>query len=130
MVAKLSKFGKKRNSFIENVVASIVFVGIFGGLIGFFVYQNITIGQKRSDLEGRMSELQAQVSELSNQRDQLQENIADTQTEEYQEKVLREQGLYKKEGEQVITVLPPAITFEEVVESEEKQSTWWKPWTW
>lgn len=131
MVAKISKFGKKKNSFLENVVVSLVFVVVFFGIIGFFVYQNVKIGQKRSDLENRLWELQAQVSELSLQGAVLEENIAETQTEEYQEKVLREQGLYKKEGEQVVTILPAEDTTESTSPEEEKKTRkWWNPFSW
>ncbi len=47
------------------------------------------------------------------------------QGQEYQEKILREQGLYKKPGEQVITVLPPANQHQN---SQNTQKTpWWAP---
>jgi len=130
MVAKFSKFSKKRKSFIENTIAVVVFSAVLFGIIGFFTYQNIKIGQKRIDLENQLEGLQAKVAELSVQQEELQEGIANTQTEEYQEKLLREQGLYKKEGEEVVTILPAEETLGEVGGAEGKNSVWWKPWTW
>ncbi|MEK7542514.1 MAG: septum formation initiator family protein [Patescibacteria group bacterium] len=131
MITRNSKFGKKKKRLYENVVASAVFVVIFFGIMGFFVYQNVKMGQKRSALEDRLQELQAQMNELSTQRETLEANIANTQTKEYEEKVLREQGLYKKEGEQVVTVLPPEVATESVNPEETKKAKkWWNPWTW
>jgi cell division protein FtsB len=130
MVAKLSKFGKKKSTLFENTVAIVVFTGILSIIIGFFIFQNVKIAGKRADLEDHLQELQAQANALSEQKAGLQEDIANTQTQEYQEKVLREQGLYKKPGEDVITVLPPEITIEEISSEEQKQRTWWNPFTW
>jgi len=130
MVTKLSKFGKKRNSKAENIIASVVFVAVLLGVIGFFVYQNISIAQKRGNLEGQLADLQTRVTELSVQQEGLQSDIQDIETEEYQEKLLREQGLYKRQGEEVITVLPADEILEGVGVKEEKQRVWWKPWTW
>lgn len=114
----------------ENVVAGGAFVVIFASISGFFVFQNVKMSQKRSDLEGTLQELQAQASELARQKEQLEGDITEIQTEEYQEKVLREQGLYKKEGEQVVTVLPAEATTETVPVKEEKDRKWWNPFTW
>ena len=130
MVAKFSKFSKKRKSFIENTAAIFVFSLVLFGIIGFFAYQNIKIGQKRADLENQLEGLQEKVAALSVQQTDLQEGIANTQTEEYQEKLLREQGLYKKEGEEVVTILSVEEVPGEVGEVEKKNSVWWKPWTW
>ena len=130
MITKISKFGKKRKRLFESVVGSGVFVMVFVVIVGLFIFQNINMGQKRGDLEKRAQELQAQVAELSAQKEVLEANVEETQTQEYQEKVLREQGLYKKEGEQVVTVLPPEATPESTPVEEERERVWWNPFTW
>jgi len=130
MVTKFSKFSKRKKSIIENTVAAVVFGFIFFGIVGFFLYQNITIGQKRADLENQLAALQTKAIELSAQQEELQEGVANTQTEEYQEKLLREQGLYKKEGEQVVTVLPPEESSNQSAEQNERERRWWNPFTW
>jgi len=130
MVTKNSRFGKKRYTAFQHLVISLVFVFVFGGIVSFFVYQNVKVSQKRGDLEEQYDALRAQVSELDAQRLMLEESIEATTTPEYQEKILREEGLYKKPGEEVVTVLPPE---EEVVmgeDSEEQEKTWWNPLTW
>ena len=130
MIARNTKFGKRRKKLFESVVVSGVFVGVLLLIIGLFIYQNVKMSSKRADLEKRAQELQAQVTELSSQRQALEANVAEAQTQEYQEKVLREQGLYKKEGEQVVTVLPPEITAESAPVEEKKDRKWWNPFTW
>ena len=47
-------------------------------------------------------------------------------TKEYQERVLREQGLYQKPGEEVVTVLP----LDEPEQKQQEEKVWWNPWTW
>lgn len=130
MLARKSKFGKRKNRLFESVVVSGVFAAVFVLVIGLFIFQNVKMGQKRADLEKRSQELQAQVRELSAQKEALEANVEKTQTEDHQEKVLREQGLYKKEGEQVVTVLPPEITEESAPVKEEKDRKWWNPFSW
>ena len=130
MVAKSSKFGKKRYTAFQHLAISLVFVFVFGGIISFFVYQNVKVGQKRGDLEEQYDALRAQVSELDAQRQMLEESIEATTTPEYQEKILREEGLYKKPGEEVITVLPPEVEVTTEEEGEEQEKAWWNPLTW
>ena len=130
MLTRKIKFGKKRKRLFESAVVTGVFVVVFVLIVGLFIFQNVKIGQKRADLEKRAQELQAQVVELSAQREALEANVAEAQTQEYQEKVLREQGLYKKEGEEVVTVLPPEVPAESAPVEEEKDRKWWNPFSW
>ncbi|HEY4509607.1 MAG TPA: septum formation initiator family protein [Candidatus Paceibacterota bacterium] len=130
MITRNIKFGKRRKRLFESVVVSGVFAVVFVLIVGLFIFQNVKMNSKRSDLEKRAQELQAQVQELSLQREALQANAEKTQTQEYQEKVLREQGLYKKEGEQVVTVLPPEAPAETEPMPEKKDRIWWNPFTW
>ena len=130
MISKNKKFGKKKNKLFESVAVSGVFAAVFVLIVGLFIFQNVKMGGKRVDLEKRSQELQAQVRELSAQREALEANIEEAQTQEYQEKVLREQGLYKKEGEQVVTVLPPETPTGIEPVQEKKDRVWWNPFTW
>lgn len=106
-----------------------MFVVIFGGIIGFLAFQNVKIFQKRSELSRRAQELRSQIEQLESKRHQLQASISESQTTEYQEKVLREQGLYKKPGEDVVTILEVEAE-EESQGREQQEKTWWAPWTW
>ena len=130
MIARNLKFSKRKRKLFEGAVVSGVFMGVLLLIIGLFIYQNVKMSSKRADLEKRAQELQAQVNELSAQRQVLEANVAEAQTQEYQEKVLREQGLYKKEGEEVVTVLPPEVPAESAPVEEEKDRKWWNPFSW
>lgn len=130
MISKSLRFGKKRASLFENFVFSFVFVFIFASILGFFIFQNMKIANRRAHLSAELSQLRSKAGELAEKKEELQVKIAQTQTEDYQEKVLREQGLYKKQGEKVVTVLPPEKGTKEEIPSVEKKRTWWNPFTW
>jgi cell division protein FtsL len=103
---------------------------VIGLGLGFFlVFNNIRIYQKRVELQKRAEELQSQIASLENRKGELESAIQVGTTQEYQEKVLREQGLYKKPGEEVVTIIPP-----EQVQEEQKQQqanrVWWNPFSW
>jgi len=115
---------------VESIIVSGAFIVFLGSIFAFFIYQNVSIDQKSSVLEGRLQDLRVQANELSAQRAILEANVADTQSKEYQEKILREQGLYQKEGEQVITILPPQAAIETAPVEEKKDRAWWQPWAW
>lgn len=129
MISKKTRFGKKRASAAEKIFLSLVFLLVFGGLLGFLIFQNAKIYQKRVQLESRLEDLRTEAQELTKKRDELQAGIVQTQTQEYQEKILREQGLYKKPGEEVVTILPPEEVKQEEPK-EEKKRVWWNPGTW
>ena len=109
---------------------------MFGGMlllvVGFLVYQNVSMAQKRSSLERRLQELRVEENEYLAQIQAKEAAIVNIQLEERQEKILREQGLYKKEGEEVVTILPPEEnTAGGTTEGEEKtERVWWNPLTW
>jgi len=131
MVAKVSKFGKRRSRAFENAAAATAFLVVLVVIIGFFAYQNISIGKKRMALESELRVLQAQVAELEAQGVELGEELENTQTEEYQEWALRELGLYKKPGEEVVTILAPEEEGGVGAPSQkEKNSVWWNPFSW
>ncbi|MCH7604406.1 septum formation initiator family protein [Patescibacteria group bacterium] len=119
-----------RNISVQRILVSIGFLMVFGGGIGFLAYQNIKIYQKKSELQETLQFFEAQVVELSERKTELEESIEEVQSQEYQEKVLRERGLYKKPGEEVVTILPPEKTQDETSGEEEKKRIWWNPFTW
>lgn len=96
-------------------------------LLGLFlIFYNLRIYQKRAELQERVHELQGQIQELSQREQQLQRQLELSATAEYQEQVLREQGLYQKPGEEVVTIVP----LEEPEQKQQQDKAWWNPWTW
>tara|TARA_Y100000310_G_scaffold341547_1_gene441032 strand:- start:8180 stop:8572 length:393 start_codon:yes stop_codon:yes gene_type:complete len=128
MVAKISQFRKKRRSSVRSAVLGWTFLAaifIFGI---FLIFHNIRIYQKRTELRQRGQELQAEIAQLAAKEQKLKAQIEETSTESYQEKILREQGLYKKPGEEVVTILPPEDSQQE--EGGGTKRVWWNPFTW
>ena len=126
MVAKISRFRKKHESSTAKKVFGWSFLVLIGLLGLFLIFYNLRLYQKRVELRERTRELQLQIAELSQQDRLLQQQLKVRTTEEYQERVLREQGLYQKPGEEVVTIIPP----EEPEQKEQKERVWWQPWTW
>ncbi|MDP2664666.1 MAG: hypothetical protein Q8O97_01720 [bacterium] len=122
------QFRKGKALSFRSTVFLFVFLGIFLGVIGFLGFQNFRIYQKRAELSNIAKELKAQVSALQQRKLQLEAGLVEIQSVEYQEKVLREQGLYQKPGEEVVTILP----LEQSQAQDKKQETrvWWNPTTW
>lgn len=89
------------------------------------MYQNAKLFHKRSELLKKAKELESEITRLTKEGVQLQASIVENQTPEYQEKILREQGLYQKPGEQVITILPPQTQTQ--VQQPPKKKQWWAP---
>lgn len=109
---------------------SLAFVLAFSGIFGFFIFQNLQLREKRAELRHQLETLQTQVQEISQKKSELEAGIAERQTEYYQEKALREQGLYKKPGEEVVTVLPLEEQAKQEEPKKEKKKVWWNPFTW
>ena len=72
----------------------------------------------------RAEELQKEIDELSKRNEELKNGISQTQSSDYQEEKLYEQG-YKKPGEEVVVVLPPK---EGEKGETEKKNFWQKIW--
>ncbi|MDP2909616.1 MAG: septum formation initiator family protein [bacterium] len=111
---------KKENSF-KNLVLSLLF-GVFAvAVIALLISTNWQIYKKRAGLDPKISQMKAEAELLEQKNIELNENLAYIQSEEYLEKVAREQLDLKKEGEEVIV-----IQKEDAPEkSKEKNNSWW-----
>ena len=126
MVARITRFRKKRESSHAKKVLGWSFLVLIGLLGLFLIFYNLRLYQKRVELQERTRELQLEIAELSQREELLQRQLKVSTTTEYQEKVLREQGLYQKPGEEVVTILPA----EEPEQRQRKEKVWWNPFTW
>ncbi|OHA67093.1 MAG: hypothetical protein A3C82_02470 [Candidatus Wildermuthbacteria bacterium RIFCSPHIGHO2_02_FULL_47_12] len=119
---------KKIGRFKDTVFLTMLLVLGFG-LGAFLVFYNIRIYQKRVELQKRAESLQSQIASLESRKNELGSAIQVGTTQEYQEKVLREQGLYKKQGEEVVTIIPPKQVQEEQ-KQQQANRVWWNPFSW
>ncbi len=127
MKAKQKQSFHPRSSRSQNLFLAGIFVFLVVGIGGVLLFNNIQLYQKTQQLRTQTDALRSQKESLEALKAQLEKGIAQGQTPEYQEKILREKGLYQKPGEQVITVVP----------EQPKQETpakparvWWDPRTW
>lgn len=120
---------KKKISKLRDTVFLTTLLVLGLGLGTFLVFHNIRIYQKRVELQKRAESLKDQISSLESRKNELESAIQIGTTQEYQEKVLREQGLYKKPGEEVVTIIPPEQVQEEQKQQQESR-VWWNPFTW
>lgn len=128
MISRLRLRKKKIGKLRDTVFLTMLLVlGL--GLGAFLIFYNIRIYQKRAELQGRLENLKNQIASLEARKNELESVIQVGTTQEYQEKVLREQGLYKKPGEEVVTIIPPEQVQEEQKQARESRA-WWNPWSW
>ena len=126
MVAKFSRFRKRHESSRAKKVFGWSLLILIGLLGLFLIFYNLSLYQKRAELQERARELALEIAVLSQREEQLQQQLEISSTEEYQERVLREQGLYQKPGEEVVTIIP----LKEPEQKEQKEKVWWNPFTW
>lgn len=125
MVAKVSRSRNARNS--SGTGLAIVLVGALAAAGIFLAYQNVRMYAKRLELEKMLAGLEAQLTGLQDRRDEIEQARKERETEFYQERILREKGGYKKEGEEVVTILPGRT---HDLSFEKKERVWWNPFTW
>lgn len=116
---------KKHKSIKETIVSIILlFVVIF--FIGFFIATNWKINRRRVNLNEQILTLEQEIQVLEEKNTELKYKKEETESDEYIEKVARDQLDLKKPGEEVIVVQEkePAVTrdFGEIKEKE----TWWE----
>jgi len=117
MVAKISRFRNKQKSSTTKKVFGWSFLVLVGLLGLFLIFHNLRLYQKRAELQEKARELQLEIAELSQREELLQQQLKISTTREYQERVLREQGLYQKPGEEMVTIIP----LEEPEQKEQKE---------
>lgn len=117
----VSKFKKNKKSKVKKTLFLFFLATLFIIFIGFFFYTNYTIQQRRNVLTARISDLKSEIEKLEDINKNLEEGILDIESEDYLEKVARDQLGMKKPGEEVIVIQ----TEENDDEWTEEKKTWW-----
>jgi cell division protein FtsL len=119
----LTKNKKKGNNlFIKS--SFFLFLAVLA-LVVFLLFTNWKIMQRRTELNEKLESLKTEVKDLQNYNDELEQGMAESQTEEYLEKIARESLDFKKTGEDVVVVKSSVSTSAEEVKIEDK-SFWRK----
>ncbi len=127
---RFSKETKKKKS-AEFKLAFVLVLSASLFLVIFLTVSNVRMFQRRADLNAQIREREEEIS-------QLLEKIKDTKKEEDEdlsdynlEKIIREQLLMKREGEEVVFITrSQAEISDDETEDEEEKFLWWNPLTW
>lgn len=126
----IAKYGKKRNknswqTFFFSILLGIVSLVV----IGFLIYQNVKVDQRRNKVNSQIESLTRQIEELQRKKDLLESGISQIGKEEYVEKIARDELNLQKEGEKAVAFILP----EEKPKEEAEKSGFWNPrgwWEW
>ncbi len=94
-------------------------------LAAFLIFTNWRIMQRRMELSEKLESLKSEVENLQDYNDELEQGMAESQTEEYLERIARENLDFKQSGEDVVVVKSSVSTSTEEEKIEEK-SFWQK----
>ncbi len=92
-------YKKKKRNYTKNIVIFFLF-----SFILYMAFTNITLLKRKNQLAYQYADLQEVVNITGKRNAELQEENAIIYDKDYQEKLLREKGMYKKEGEGVIVI--------------------------
>ncbi|MCD6177851.1 septum formation initiator family protein [bacterium] len=112
---------RQRESFLD-ISISVVLGILFLIIIIFLVVSNVKINKRKKELNERISQLKQEIKVLQERNNELKAGIEESHQSDYIEKILRQKGLYKKEGEKVVVILPPKEEKKEI--QKEEKSIW------
>lgn len=111
----------KRKKNLSSTLFSFVLAGVAVLVVGFLIYTNFKINQKRTELYSQIERLKTEIERLQQRNQELQAGILRVKEEDFLERQARKRFQLKKPGEQVVTILP-----KEKKEPEKKESWWQK----
>ena len=123
MIAK--KTNKKKSW--QNLIFSLTIAFFVVLVIGFLVFSNFKISQRRAELNSRIESLKAEIKILEEKNQDLKQGINQSGSEEYLEKIARENLGLKKEGEDVVVIKGQEQATTSEAQPEEK-GFWQKIW--
>jgi len=102
---------------------SFLFFSVLVFLTVFLAFSNIRMFQRRIDIKNQINDKKEEIAKFSQETKQME------YPEEYSlERMIRDQLLMRKEGEEVVFVSFPEEEKEE--EYIEQEIIWWNPSTW
>ena len=102
MIAESKKKKKEKN---HSLYFSIILGVLVTVIIGFLVFSNIKMSQKKAVLTERYAFLQEQLRLLEQRKKDLEAGISYQETEEYLEGIAKDKLNLRYEGEQVVSVV-------------------------
>ncbi len=123
----ISKFKKReKTNFSETIFFSILIGILISGIVGFLIFQNIKINQKRAKLNSQIEILRKELQELEAKDKLLKAGISQEGDDEYIEKIAREELNYQKEGETTVGFTLPEEANSSAGGEEKEEKGFWK----
>lgn len=125
------RFKKKRVSQQPRLwaeVSSIFLIVLAGAFLIFLIVLNLKIGQERVKLQGELVNLQGELQKSQAGKEELISKLSKAQSDDYLEKVAREDLNLQEEGEKVVVFVLKEKTEEE--EKDEEETFWGKISDW
>ena len=126
MVAKFKKI--KKGSSSQNIFFSILIGLLFLFVIGFLFFTNLKMNRRRTQLISRIEGLKEEIRVTEARNEELREGISQAGSEDYLEKIAREQLGFKAPGEEVAVVARENEEQGPEIAKEEKGL--WNPQAW
>ncbi|MCX6720055.1 MAG: septum formation initiator family protein [Candidatus Staskawiczbacteria bacterium] len=121
----VANFNKKQK--LEFKIAGVVFLII----IAILFFADIRIYQKRKSLTLQINSYKKQIADVEKSSKTLKDEIANSNNEEYIEKIAYEQLGVQKPGEKQVIFIEPQKTETKAVSKEAVWTSWFsEAWTW
>jgi len=101
MITKKRRY-KKGNEQDKALMGLLVFLDIL--IIGFLVFGNLKLYAENKAIDKQYSNINKELKQITDKNRELEELFSFSSEEEYIERTLREKGMYKKAGEEVVVI--------------------------
>lgn len=92
--------------------------------VGYLAITNIQLQKRKNTLEYQFKEILSKKQVAQTENDSLKAEVSQIGNKDYQEKLLREKGMYKKAGEGIISVKDLEMPKDDVNKKEDKLPFW------
>ena len=96
---KNKSIGKIFEGFLKLVLTLVLLIIVY-----FLVEGNIKLFYKNREVNNRYREFKTELEKVEKKNEELNKLFYQASQQEYIEKVIREKGLYKKPGEEVVVI--------------------------
>jgi cell division protein FtsB len=94
-----------RNNDWDAIISIALIVCVNVSIILFLIVGNVKLFIKKQDMKAQLVDLNQEVQKLAEKNIELDKMFYETSQQDYAEGVMRDEGLYKKEGEQVVVIV-------------------------
>jgi cell division protein FtsB len=104
----VADFSKKQNRGLgKNKIFSILGLVLFLAICGFLIAADIKVFNKKQELSLQLESLKKEIQKIETSNEKLKQGIANSENNDYIEKVAREELDLQKPGEKVISFVVP-----------------------